>query len=73
MRVRGVVKRWGAGDFGVRAPNGKSGEIRGWRPVRERRMREEGEGADKLARFGSERGVVVRRWAKARLAHGGRG
>ena len=51
-----MVKRRGAGDFGVRAPDGKSGEIRGRRPVRERRMREEGEGADMRARGRSERG-----------------
>ena len=51
-----MVKRRGAGDFGVCAPDGKSGEIRGRRPVRERRMREEGEGADMRARGRSERG-----------------
>ena len=45
-----MFKRRGAGDFGVRAPDGKSGEIRERRPVRERRLREEGEGADRRAR-----------------------
>ena len=44
--VAGWFKRRGAGDLGVCAPDGKSGEIRGRRPVRERRMQEEGEGAD---------------------------
>ena len=28
-RVHRVVKRWGAGDFSVRAPDGKAGEITG--------------------------------------------
>ena len=51
-----MFKRRGAGDFGVRAPDGKSGGIRGRRLVREQRMREEGEGADMRARGRSERG-----------------
>jgi len=52
--VAGRFKRRGAGDLGVRAPDGKSGEICGRRPVRERRLREEGEGADRRARGLSE-------------------